>query len=144
MISVRSGESGLHKQLQARGSPTILQLLKRTWEGLKAVMAADGVLDPLVREMISIAVSTANGCSYCVHSHTAAAKARGMTKAQHAELLAVMRLGGTNQPFGDRDARFPSTLNFWSDAAFNRVETSRRQCCATNGFQPQDRRLRRC
>ncbi|CAN7691174.1 carboxymuconolactone decarboxylase family protein [Rhizobium sp. LjRoot258] len=77
-----------------RGLANDPPLLKRTWEGLKAVMAADGVLDPLVREMIYIAVSTANGCSYCVHSHTAAAKARGMTKAQHAELLAVIGLAG--------------------------------------------------
>jgi uncharacterized peroxidase-related enzyme len=67
-------------------------LLKRTWEQLKAVMVADGVLDPLVREMIYIAVSTANGCQYCVHSHTAAARAKGMSQAQHAELLAVIGL----------------------------------------------------
>jgi AhpD family alkylhydroperoxidase len=55
-------------------------------------MSFEGALDPLVREMIYIAVSTANGCSYCVHSHTAAAKARGMTEAQHAELLSVIGL----------------------------------------------------
>ena len=67
-------------------------VLERTWAGLKAVMAADGALDPLVREMVYIAVSTANGCSYCVHSHTAAARARGMTEAQHGELLAVIAL----------------------------------------------------
>ncbi|MGB8812631.1 MAG: carboxymuconolactone decarboxylase family protein [Paracoccaceae bacterium] len=66
--------------------------LKRTWEQLKSVMAVDGALDPLVREMIYIAVSTANSCGYCVHSHTAAARARGMTDAQHAELLAVIAL----------------------------------------------------
>src|SRR5262245_27762210 len=56
-----------------RGLANDPPLLKRTWEGLKAVMATEGALDPLVREMIYIAVSTANGCSYCVHSHTAAA-----------------------------------------------------------------------
>ena len=64
-------------------------LLKATWERLKVVMGP-GDLDPLVKEMIYIAVSTANGCSYCVHSHTAAAKAKGMTTAQHGELLAVI------------------------------------------------------
>jgi AhpD family alkylhydroperoxidase len=69
-------------------------LLRRTWEAVKAIMSVDGALDPLVREMIYIAVSTANGCAYCVHSHTAAAKARGMTEAQHAELLAVIGLAG--------------------------------------------------
>ncbi|MGO4353085.1 carboxymuconolactone decarboxylase family protein [Rhizobium sp. RAF36] len=77
-----------------RGLANDPPLLKRTWEGLKAVMAVEGVLDPLTREMIYIAVSTANGCSYCVHSHTAAARARGMTEAQHAELLAVIGLAG--------------------------------------------------
>ena len=77
-----------------RGLANDPPLLQRTWEGLKAVMAVEGALDPLVREMIYIAVSTANGCSYCVHSHTAAAKARGMTQAQHAELMAVIGLAG--------------------------------------------------
>ncbi|MFB2549916.1 carboxymuconolactone decarboxylase family protein [Ensifer soli] len=77
-----------------RGLANDPALLKRTWDGLKAVMATEGALDPLVREMIYIAVSTANGCSYCIHSHTAAAKARGMTGAQHAELLAVIGLAG--------------------------------------------------
>ncbi|ABG33264.1 carboxymuconolactone decarboxylase family protein [Roseobacter denitrificans] len=64
-------------------------LLKATWERLKVVMGP-GDLDPLVKEMIYIAVSTANGCSYCVHSHTAAAKAKGMSDAQHGELAAVI------------------------------------------------------
>jgi AhpD family alkylhydroperoxidase len=77
-----------------RGLANDAPLLERTWESLKAVMASDGVLDPLTREMIYIAVSTANGCSYCVHSHTAAARARGMNEAQHAELLAVIGLAG--------------------------------------------------
>ena len=64
--------------------------LRRVWEQLKQVMMADGELSPLVRELIYIAVSTANGCGYCIHSHTAAARARGMTDGQHAELLAVI------------------------------------------------------
>lgn len=64
-------------------------LLAATWARLKDVMAP-GALDPLVKEMLYIAVSTANGCSYCIHSHTAAAKAKGMTDAQHGELLAVI------------------------------------------------------
>lgn len=51
-----------------------------------------GSLDPLVKEMIYIAVSVTNGCSYCIHSHTAAAKAKGMTAAQHGELLAVIAM----------------------------------------------------
>lgn len=66
--------------------------LKRVWEDLKSVMGREGALDPLTRELIYIAVSTANACQYCVQSHTAAARARGMTDAQHAELIAVIGL----------------------------------------------------
>jgi AhpD family alkylhydroperoxidase len=55
-------------------------------------MATPTHLDPLTKEMVYIAVSVANSCSYCVHSHTAAARARGMTDAQHTELLAVISL----------------------------------------------------
>ena len=64
--------------------------LKRTWESLKAIMGGVGALDPLTRELIYIAVSAANGCSYCIHSHTAAAKQKGMTEAQHMHLLAIV------------------------------------------------------
>ncbi|MDG3040391.1 carboxymuconolactone decarboxylase family protein [Roseicyclus marinus] len=63
--------------------------LRALWERLKVVMAP-GTLDPLVKEMIYVAVSTANGCGYCIHSHTAAARAKGMTADQHAELMAVI------------------------------------------------------
>ncbi|MDT1063452.1 carboxymuconolactone decarboxylase family protein [Paracoccus sp. CPCC 101403] len=66
-------------------------LLRATWERAATVMAP-GALDPLVKELVYIAVSTANGCAYCVHSHTAAARAKGMTPEQHAELLAVIAM----------------------------------------------------
>ena len=65
-------------------------LLRATWERLKQVMGRTDGLDPLTKELIYIAVSVANGCDYCIHSHTAAAKAKGMTPAQHADLLAVI------------------------------------------------------
>lgn len=68
--------------------------LRRTWDSLKTVMAP-GALDPLTKELIYTAVSIANGCSYCVHSHTAAARKKGLTPAQHAEFLAVV--GMANQ-----------------------------------------------
>ncbi|TIW92117.1 MAG: carboxymuconolactone decarboxylase family protein [Mesorhizobium sp.] len=68
--------------------------LKRIWEQLKVVMVADSAIDPLTKEMIYIAVSTANGCSYCVHSHTATARAKGMTDAQHGELVSIIGLAG--------------------------------------------------
>lgn len=64
-------------------------LLKATWERLKVVMG-NGALDPLTKEMIYIAVSAANACEYCAHSHTASARAKGMTEAQYGELLAVI------------------------------------------------------
>ena len=67
-------------------------LLASTWAEVKALMATPSHLDPLTKEMIYIAVSVANACSYCVHSHTAAARAKGMTDAQHAELLAIIAL----------------------------------------------------
>ena len=63
--------------------------LKRTWESLKEVMAP-GALDPLVKEMVYIAGSVAQNCEYCVASHTAAAKKRGMTDEMMGELMAVI------------------------------------------------------
>lgn len=64
-------------------------LLKATWERLKVVMGP-GELDPLTKELIYIAVSVANSCEYCAHSHTAAARAKGMSDAQHGELLSII------------------------------------------------------
>jgi len=64
-------------------------LLRATWERLKVVMAP-GALDPLVKEMLYIAVSATNGCEYCAHSHTASARAKGMTPQMYGELLAVV------------------------------------------------------
>lgn len=75
-----------------RGLANDPPLLKRTWEQLKAVMGGEGALDPVTREMIYIAVSTANSCQYCIHSHTAVARAKGMSDAQHTELLAIIGL----------------------------------------------------
>ena len=48
-----------------------------------------------------------------MHSHTAAARAKGMTDAQHAELMAVIGLAGkTNQ--------LANALQLPVDAAFDR------------------------
>ncbi len=65
--------------------------LEQVWSEVKTVMAP-GALDALTKELIYVAVSASNSCTYCVHSHTAAARAKGMTPAQHAELLAVVAL----------------------------------------------------
>jgi len=63
--------------------------LKRTWEDLKQVMGP-GVLDPVVKEMVYLAVSVTNSCEYCTVSHTAAARKAGMTDAMLAELVGVV------------------------------------------------------
>jgi AhpD family alkylhydroperoxidase len=63
--------------------------LKRTWESVKEVMAP-GALDPLTKELLYVAVSVTNGCEYCIASHTASARKKGMTDEQLAELLAVV------------------------------------------------------
>ena len=67
------------------------ETLSRVWDGLKAVMAP-GALDPVTKEMLYLAVSVANNCEYCAHSHTASAKAKGMTDEQYGELLAVVAM----------------------------------------------------
>ena len=73
-------------------------LLESTWREVKAVMATPSALDPLTKEMIYIAVSVTNACSYCIHSHTASAISKGMSSAQHADLMRVIALAGkTNQ-----------------------------------------------
>ena len=87
--------------MQARGSDWVNNfwkalahdpaLLRRTWENVRQVMAP-GALDPLVKEMLYIAVSATNGCEYCTYSHTAAARAKGMSEAMLMELLAVVGL----------------------------------------------------
>lgn len=63
--------------------------LKRTWESIKQIMSP-GALDPLVKEMIYVAVSTTNQCPYCIASHTASARKAGMTDAMFAEVMAVV------------------------------------------------------
>jgi AhpD family alkylhydroperoxidase len=67
------------------------QQLKAVWERLQQVMGP-GTLDPLTKELIYMAVSITNGCSYCVHSHTAAARAKGLSDAQYAEFLSVIAM----------------------------------------------------
>lgn len=87
-------------------------LLERTWREVKDVMAVPSHLDPLTKELIYIAVSVTNSCSFCVHSHTAAARATGMTDAQFAELLSIIAVAGkTNQ--------LATALQVPVDAVFN-------------------------
>lgn len=84
--------------------------LKRTWESLKAIMG-HGALDPLVKELIYVAVSVTNNCEYCIRSHTAAARAKGMTEAMQMELLAVIGMANETN-------RLATGLQVPVDAAF--------------------------
>jgi len=65
--------------------------LQRIWSNIKEVMGP-GALDPLTKELLYVAVSASNGCRYCIASHGAAARNKGMTEAQYSELLAIVGL----------------------------------------------------
>jgi AhpD family alkylhydroperoxidase len=69
-------------------------LLSQTWQRVKAVMAP-GALYALTKELIYVAVSVTNGCQYCINTHTAAARNKGMSEAMLSELMAV--IGMTSQ-----------------------------------------------
>jgi len=74
--------------------------LRRTWESVKEVMA-HGALDPLTKKMVYLAVSASNGCDYCIASHTASARARGMTDEMLGELLAVVGMANETNRLAD-------------------------------------------
>lgn len=70
------------------------ETLKRTWKAVKEVMSA-GALDPLTKELIYLAVSITNNCEYCIHSHAASGRGKGMTDDMYAELLDVVGLANS-------------------------------------------------
>jgi len=73
-------------------------LLKNIWEDVKNLMVKDTIIDKKTKEMIYMAVSITNNCSYCTHSHTATAKKLGMTQDEHSEFLSIVALAAkTNQ-----------------------------------------------
>ena len=74
--------------------------LKRVWLNVKDVMG-NGEIDSMTKEWIYIAVSIINNCDYCIHTHTAAAKTKGMTNGQYQELLAVIALASTTNAFAN-------------------------------------------
>ena len=101
--------------------------LRRLWANIREVMGP-GALDPLTKELVYVAVSVTNGCRYCIASHGAAARAKGMTEAQYAELLAVIGLANETNRYATAldvpvDERFPMsrpgaasvTHHRWSD-----------------------------
>jgi AhpD family alkylhydroperoxidase len=88
--------------------------LRRIWTSVKQVMGA-GELDPLVKELVYIAVSVTNNCEYCIHSHTAGARGKGMTTAMFSELMAVVALANETNTLSngyriDVDERFRDPL----------------------------------
>tara|TARA_E500000081_G_C6052076_1_gene314144 strand:- start:153 stop:554 length:402 start_codon:yes stop_codon:yes gene_type:complete len=73
-------------------------LLKEVWTEVKNLMTKETLIDKKMKEMIYMAVSITNNCSYCTHSHTASAKKLGMTSEEHAEFLKIVALAAkTNQ-----------------------------------------------
>jgi AhpD family alkylhydroperoxidase len=88
--------------------------LRRIWASVKEVMGP-GELDPLVKELVYVAVSVTNNCEYCIHSHTASARRQGMTTAMFNELMAVVALANETNRFAngyriDVDERFRDPL----------------------------------
>ena len=66
--------------------------LRRVWDQVKSVMGPEGRLDPLTKELVYIAVSMTNNCEYCIHSHTAAARGKGLDDEMLGELIAIVAL----------------------------------------------------
>ena len=88
-------------------------LLEITWRDVKSVMAKPSHLDPMTKELIYAAVSIANSCEYCIHSHTAAARSKGMTDEQYAEFLSSVSLAGkTNHLLNGIKVPIDSEFNF--------------------------------
>jgi AhpD family alkylhydroperoxidase len=95
ILAVRGSINNFWKAL-ANHPPT----LQRTWESLKEVMAP-GALDPLTKELLYLAVSASNGCVYCTHSHTAAAKRQGMTQEMFGEVMAIVGMANETNRLAD-------------------------------------------
>ena len=88
-------------------------LLETTWHDVKSVMAKPSHLDPMTKELIYTAVSIANSCEYCIHSHTAAARSKGMTDEQYAEFLSIVSLAGkTNHLLNGMKVPIDSEFNY--------------------------------
>jgi AhpD family alkylhydroperoxidase len=90
------------------------RMLEHVWASLKTMMA-DGALDSRTKEMIYVAVSITNDCKYCMASHTAAARAKGVTEAQLNEIYAVVALANMTNRLANA-YRVPIDAAFKSDA----------------------------
>ena len=89
-------------------------LLEQVWHEVRDVMAKPSLIDAKTKEMIYLAVSIANSCSYCVHSHTAGARARGMDDGEYGELMRIVALAA-------RTNHLANGLQVPVDAAFERA-----------------------
>lgn len=87
--------------------------LSRVWQQIKEIMVEPSSLDPLTKELIYIAVSVTNGCDYCVASHTAAARNKGLSDAQFGELQAIIGLANQTNALA-RGWRVPLDANLLS------------------------------
>ncbi len=72
--------------------------LRKTWETAKDLMS-HGPLDELTSELVYLAVSITNSCGYCIASHTASARKKGMTDEQFKELQAIVAFANANNRF---------------------------------------------
>jgi AhpD family alkylhydroperoxidase len=84
-------------------NPDNLELI---WTRLKALMHPEAIgreakLDPLTREIIALAVSAANGCSYCINSHTTAVRKLGLDKEGLGEVMAIVALFSSTNALAD-------------------------------------------
>lgn len=80
--------------------------LELVWTRLKALMHPEAAgrtspLDATTREIIALAVSATNGCSYCVNSHTAALRKQGVSVETLGEVLAIVGLFNTTNALAD-------------------------------------------
>ena len=91
-------------------------LLEQVWHEVRDVMAKPTLIDAKAKEMIYLAVSIANACTYCVHSHTGAAKAKGMSDAEHGELLRIVALAA-------RTNHLATALQVPVDAVFEKSDS---------------------
>ena len=81
-------------------------LLEAVWGNLKTWMHPEqagrtSLLDARSREIIALAVSATNGCSYCTNSHTAAATKLGLSTESLGEVMAIVGLFNQTNALAD-------------------------------------------
>ena len=84
-------------------------LLKQFWGHMKETMLKPSRLDPLTKELIYLAVSITNNCEYCINSHTAAARKKGLDDEVLGELNAICLLYTSPSPRDGLLSRMPSS-----------------------------------